>query len=177
MLTIKLDGPALDRLFQGMPEETRLEVANAVVQSFAERHLKPLANSEMLHELRRTIRDAIAAEVREAVGAVAAGKVFDVNRTVTLRDELKDAIRREVDNAVKAVMQDQLATWFSPRRVPPQVLLTAVEKLAEQHLAVALQRADIDAAISDEVERRVRTRLAPVADAIAAAAVREAPDA
>src|ERR1035437_10268974 len=98
-LTIQINNlEALERLIGG-DSEVEIEIRNSIIQKFAEKHLKPLANCEPITSTLKTITEVIKDQVIEKCSKEIAtfqqswhGGINDVK----LRPEIKSEIDRQV---------------------------------------------------------------------------------
>ena len=134
-LTIQINNlEALERLIGG-DSEVEVEIRNSVVQKFAEKHLKPVANSAAITStitdiktaITSTITDiktAIASEIRQQCEAqIATFKTDYYGRAteIKLRPEIKTEIDRQIktimDNTVQKAIQEAVGTWTNESEV------------------------------------------------------------
>ena len=97
---------ALERLI-GNDNKLEIEVRNSIVQKFAEKHLKSLANSPTIHTALNNINDAVTREVSTKLNKEVAtfkqdcfGRISDM--------KLNPDVQREIDNKVKSTSEEQI---------------------------------------------------------------------
>lgn len=111
-LTLQINSlEALERLIGG-DSKVEIELRNSVVQKFAEKHLKPLANSDAFDDVKRHIiieaEDLLAKEVGKFTKSWT-GKIENIKFKPEIQDKItsetyklvNEKIREAVDNAVK----------------------------------------------------------------------------
>lgn len=95
-LTLQINSlEALERLI-GNDNDTEIEIRNSVVQSFAKKHLKPLAEGVM-HRVGDDIKRAVNEQVTEHIGTY---KNSGWTNKLHLNDECKRLIQSEVESKV-----------------------------------------------------------------------------
>jgi hypothetical protein len=128
-LTIQINNKeALERLI-GNDTEVEIDIRNSVVQKFAEKHLKPLANSPAINGTLEAIKADIAKQTREKVEKeIATFKEGYYNSRATdivLRPEIKAEIERQVRNLTDKTIQDTvdeaLKTWLNDAELKKRI--------------------------------------------------------
>lgn len=102
----------------GGDNEIEIEIRGAIVQEFAKKHLKSLANSEPIaqaleatkNEITRTIADKCAADVatfKQTYG----GSVHDVKLKPFIVSEIDRIVRQNIDNQLRATVEKSIEFW------------------------------------------------------------------
>ena len=105
-LTLQLNSKeALERLIGG-DSQTEIDIRNSVVQKFAEKHLKAVANSDAMKTTLYQIQTAITQNVKEQCEReVATFKQHYVGSSIT-DIKLNSAVLTEIDTKVRALAYD-----------------------------------------------------------------------
>jgi hypothetical protein len=127
-LTIQINNrEALERLI-GNDTQVEIDIRNSVVQKFAERHLKALANSEPVTSTLRTISESIINYGKQKVDAEVATFKKDYYNNIT-EVKLNPAIHAEIDRQIKQKMdtfifdtvQTAVKTWSDEIKVDERI--------------------------------------------------------
>lgn len=127
-LTIQINNrEALERLIGG-DSEVEIDIRNSVVQKFAERHLKALANSEPVTSTLKTINESIVNYGKQKVDAEVATFKQDYYKNIT-EVKLNPAIHAEIDRQIKQKMdtfifdtvQAAVKTWSDEIKVDERI--------------------------------------------------------
>lgn len=162
-VTIQLDLKQLEALLNVQNPEVMIEVRQSILQAFAEKHIKGIANSgvgeeiqQMIHNLRRQLDNLVA---KEREGALTA--FFETNwRTgLKLKPEIREEIRKTVQEEVRAAIQAAVAEE-SKRLVP------AVQERFDMQVTRVKDQVDQEAGrqINAHVRSVVEKKLAAVLD-------------
>lgn len=127
-LTIQINNKeALERLI-GNDTEVEIDIRNSVVQKFAEKHLKPLANSPIITGTLDAIKTGITKQVTERVEAEIGAFKADYYGRVTelkLRPEIKAEIERQVrtltDKTIQDTVDEALKTWLNDAELKKRI--------------------------------------------------------
>lgn len=127
-LTIQINNlEALERLIGG-DSEVEIEIRNSVIQNFAEKHLKPLANSPAITSTLSSIKDAIQNEIKkqcEAQIATFTADYYGRTSDVKLRPEIKAEIDRQVrlmtDSTIQKSVEEATKTWADETRIKKSI--------------------------------------------------------
>jgi len=127
-LTIQINNlEALERLVGG-DNEVEIEIRNSVVQRFAEKYLKPLANSDAITNALATIKEDISKQVKEKCEKEIAsfktnyyGNVSDVKLNSSIRLEIESQVRNVVDTTVRNAVDEAIKTWSSDAELKTRV--------------------------------------------------------
>lgn len=103
VITLGID--ALERVLGG-DSEAAVEIRNTIVQQFASRHLKAIANSEVVRQVGATIEAAVVEAVQEEVGKKAPG----FGGKWTFKKEVKDALHEEVRLSISTKVREEVQT-------------------------------------------------------------------
>lgn len=79
MLRLHLNAAALERLLGG-DAEVEIRLRHQIVNEFARKHLKVIADSEAVREATKALRAVFDQEVRERIGQFVKGGVADLIR-------------------------------------------------------------------------------------------------
>jgi hypothetical protein len=127
-LTIQINNKeALERLI-GNDSEVEIDIRNSVVQKFAEKHLKPLANSPQITGTLNAIRDDISKQIKERVEKEIAtfkeswgGSISDIK----LRSEINTAISSQVriltDKKIQEAVDEALKFWLNDAELKKRI--------------------------------------------------------
>ena len=110
---------ALERLIGG-DSEVEIEIRGSVVQKFAERHLKAVANSDglkkQLDSLSSALSDKASQQMAEAIGVFKTD--FGRTQLVRLRPDVTDRINVMVQNAVSDMIREEVMKVISNTDIP-----------------------------------------------------------
>ena len=133
-VTIQLNSvEAIERLIGG-DGELEIAIRNNVVQKFAERHLKPLLNSDITRKFYREAEEGILALQQNAIEReIGKFKSSGYSRTFTPTPELRKAVDETIDTAIReyvrtavdaavAVWTDEKIAEVIKRRVDAHVI-------------------------------------------------------
>lgn len=117
-LTIQINNlEALERLIGGNTE-VEVEVRNAVVQKFTEKHLKALANESIIGKTLDAIKADISTQIKEKCEAQIAtfktnfyGSTTEIKLNPSIKSEIDSQVRNLVDSTVRTMVDDALKTW------------------------------------------------------------------
>lgn len=127
-LTIQINSlEALERLIGG-DSQVEVEVRNSVVQRFAEKHLKPLANSPAIKNTFDSIRNGITKDIQEKCEKEIAtfktnyyGTVTELQINPTIKAQLHSMVRSAVDEKIAKEVEEALKTWRSDSEVQKMI--------------------------------------------------------
>ncbi len=105
---------ALERLI-GNDNELEIEVRNNIVQDFAKKHLKSVANSGTIQNAVRfietTLQAEIKAETERQIGVIKDPHSYNsYNRKVILNDHLDRAVKAKASAEVSTLVEDAVKT-------------------------------------------------------------------
>jgi hypothetical protein len=114
-LTIQINNlEALERLIGGQ-SDVEIEIRNSVVQKFAEKHLKPLANCPEITSTLSAIKDNIAKQVKEKCEKDIAtfqtswgGSITDVKLNPNINAEIERRVRVLTDEAIRKAVDESV---------------------------------------------------------------------
>ena len=117
-LTIQINSlEALERLIGG-DSQVEIEVRNSVVQKFAEKHLKPLANSDQIKTTLTQIQLDISRQIREKCEKEIAtfktscyGSVTDIKLNESIKGEIVRRVGETTDSIIRQHVDDAIKTW------------------------------------------------------------------
>lgn len=127
-LTIQINNlEALERLIGG-DSEVEVDIRNSVVQRFAEKHLKPLANG---HEISDTLT-AIMSDIRKQISEKCEKEIATFQTTwggsvhdIKLRPEIKAEIERQVrtltDEHIRKSVEEALKFWANETELKKRI--------------------------------------------------------
>ncbi len=106
-LTIQINNlEALERLIGG-DSEVEVEIRNSVIQNFAEKHLKPLANCDVVTSTMRKITENIQTQTTTRINAEIAtfkkdyyGNVSEIKLNPSVQTEMERQIRNKMDTFI-----------------------------------------------------------------------------
>lgn len=134
-LTIQINNlEALERLIGG-DSEVEVDIRNSVVQKFAEKHLKPLANSAPITSTLNAIKEEISRQIKDKCEKEIAtfkndwyGRISEVKLNQSIKSEIDSQVRNVVDTTVRNAVDEALKTWSNDAE-----LKTRVEKRFEYY--------------------------------------------
>lgn len=114
-LTIQINNlEALERLIGGQ-SEVEIDIRNSVVQKFAEKHLKPLANCPEITSTLAAIKDNIAKQVKEKCEKEVAtfqtswcGSLTDIKLHPSINAEIERRVRVLTDDAIRKAVDENI---------------------------------------------------------------------
>lgn len=98
-ITIKLDGPAIEKVLSCQGEETKLELQNTIVQEFTKKHLKGLINGDLVNEWRLEVKQEIIKDLNREV--VQSNGFYDLK----ISDKAKECLSNHVIHLVNTQLQ------------------------------------------------------------------------
>lgn len=127
-LTIQINNlQALERLIGG-DSQVEIEIRNSVVQKFAEKHLKPLANSDHLDAVFKTIKEAIMKEVQEKCEKEIAtfktewyGRISEVKINPSIKTEIDSQVRHVVDDTIRKTVDESIKFWANSSEIEKRI--------------------------------------------------------
>ena len=147
-LTIQINNlSALERLIGGN-SEVEIEVRNSVIQKFAEKHLKAMANCEPVTSTLKTIKESILGYVKQKVDTEIAtfkkdyyNNITEVKLNPAIHAELDRQIRSKMDTFVFETIQASVKKWSDEMKIDERI---------EKRVAYFT-----DGYIRDEVKKRI----------------------
>lgn len=147
-LTIQINNlSALERLIGGN-SEVEIEVRNSVIQKFAEKHLKSMANCEPVTSTLKTIKESILGYVKQKVDTEIAtfkkdyyNNITEVKLNPAIHAELDRQIRSKMDTFVFETIQASVKKWSDEMKIDERI---------EKRVAYFT-----DEYIRDEVKKRI----------------------
>ena len=147
-LTIQINNlSALERLIGGN-SEVEIEVRNSVIQKFAEKHLKAMANCEPVTSTLKTIKESILGYVKQKVDTEIAtfkkdyyNNITEVKLNPAIHAELDRQIRSKMDTFVFETIQASVKKWSDEMKIDERI---------EKRVAYFT-----DEYIRDEVKKRI----------------------
>ena len=127
-VTIQINNrEALERLI-GNDNALEIDIRNSVVQKFAERHLKPLANCEPITSALKKIKDSIDAYVVQQVESQIAtfkkdyyNNISEIKLKPALQAEIDRQIRIKTDTFVFDAVQAAVKKWEDEMKVDERI--------------------------------------------------------
>jgi len=127
-LTIQINSlEALERLIGG-DAQVEVEVRNSVVQKFAEKHLKPLANCEPITATLNAIKAEILKIVQEKCEKDIAtfkndwyGRISDVKLRSEIKSEIDSQVRNVVDDTIRKAVDEAIKFWANNAELEKRV--------------------------------------------------------
>lgn len=127
-LTIQINNlEALERLIGGNTE-VEIEVRNSVVQKFAEKHLKPLANSPVMTDTFVNLKNEILKTIQEKCDKEIAtfkndwyGRVSEVKLHPNIKQEVDSQVRNIVDETIRKAVDESLQFWANSAELEKRV--------------------------------------------------------
>jgi queuine/archaeosine tRNA-ribosyltransferase len=140
-LTLQINNlEALERLIGG-DSQIEIDIRNSVVQKFAEKHLKPLANSPLIedtvHKLNKEITAQISDQCAKSIASFkkySDGSLYDVK----LHPEIKTNINREIESKIYEKVSELVTIAISESNLDSIVQRT-VERVTENHVKQLLR--------------------------------------
>jgi hypothetical protein len=136
-VVINLGYETLERLIGG-DDEAAIQIRQTIVQQFANRHLKAVANSETV----RQVGAAIEAAVVEAVQAQVGKKAPGYGGKLTFNPEIKAAIHEEVRNPIATKVREEVlaAVEGALEKIRPEIA-DRVNKAVDREIAAQVRAA------------------------------------
>ncbi len=112
-LTLQINSKeALERLIGG-DTETEIEIRNSVVHNFAEKHLKPIANSAPITEAIRQIKEHAKKYTEEACAKEIATFKSSYSSSsylydIKLHPEIENSIRNKIQNGINELINKKV---------------------------------------------------------------------
>lgn len=114
-LTIQINNlEALERLIGG-DSQVEIDIRNSVVQRFAEKHLKPLANSDFIKNTLSSIKEQIYAEVKNKVEKEIAtfktsylGGITDIKLHPSIKQEIESQVKNTTNDTIRKAVDDTI---------------------------------------------------------------------
>lgn len=132
--------------------EATLQLRQGIVETFAERHLKSVANSEAmkkrLDELKRHVSAEMDDQIAKQIGKVRYG--YGSSGGMTLADSFKDEIKKHVDQMARQAMID-LVVFVQEKG---EEILNQYKSEVDARVAARVDKA-IETHIQNEVARRL----------------------
>lgn len=127
-LTIQINNlEALERLIGGN-SEVEIEVRNSVVQRFAEKHLKPLANSEAIQNTFSSIKKELNEKVEKSINDQICsfkqewyGKPTITGVKPEVQAEINRKVRDYFDKIVHEAIQKAIDEWSKDAKVDERI--------------------------------------------------------
>jgi len=139
-LTLQINSlEALERLI-GDDTQTSVDIRNSVVQKFAEKHLKALANSDTINkfcnELRATIQQDMMNQANSQIGTIKAdwaGRVEKVTLHSAVKAEVDSLVRGHVDELIRKSVEEAIKFWANDAEIEKRVQ-KRMEYFAEERI-------------------------------------------
>lgn len=141
---------ALERLI-GNDNELEIQLRNAVVQEFTTKHLKAVANEELLKNASKAIIEEIKLEFFEIVNK------GTYNEKVYLKDKFKEEFRDEIKRAYRQSMTEFVYEELGEQNTKEKVK-TAVEH-ATNDIIYRLTPEILERRVENAVNQRLKERL------------------
>jgi hypothetical protein len=114
-LTLQINNlEALERLIGGQ-SDVEIEIRNSVVQKFAEKHLKPLANAPEITSTLAAIKDDISKQIKAKCEKEIAtfqtswgGSITDIKLNPKVNEELERRVRVLTDDAIRKAVDESI---------------------------------------------------------------------
>ena len=127
-LTIQINNlEALERLIGG-DSEVEVDIRNSVVQKFAEKHLKPLANAPEIGEVLSAIKGEITKQIKEKCEKDIAtfqtswgGSVHDIKLRPEIKAEIDRQVRSLTDKQVQEAVDEALKFWLNEAELKKRI--------------------------------------------------------
>lgn len=127
-LTLQINNlEALERLIGGN-SEIEIDIRNSVVQKFAEKHLKPLANSDTvtkaLTQLKESINKQICDQCAKDIAKFKiswAGQITDVVLNPSIKSEIDSQVRTIVDNTIRKDVDAAIKFWANDKEIKDKI--------------------------------------------------------
>jgi len=144
-LTIQINNlEALERLIGG-DSEVEVDIRNSVVQKFAEKHLKPLANTPEVSDTLTRIREDISKQIRDRCEKEVAtfktswgGSITDVKLASPILLELNSQVRNVVDETVRKAVDEALKLWANDAELKKRIK-QRFEYYTKEHINVEIK--------------------------------------
>jgi hypothetical protein len=127
-LTIQINNlEALERLIGG-DSEVEIEIRNSVVQNFAEKHLKPLANSASITSTLSDIKKDILKLIKEKCEKDIAtfhttwcGSTSEIKLSPAIQSEIDCQVRNIVDEKIRNITDEAIKFWSSETEIKKRI--------------------------------------------------------
>lgn len=127
-LTIQINSlEALERLIGG-DSETEVEVRNSVIQKFADKHLKALANTDEITQTLDKIQRDISKEVSIRCSREIAsfkkdgwGKITSVKLIDKVEREISSQVRISADTAIQKAVDEAVKVWANDNEIKKRI--------------------------------------------------------
>jgi len=127
-LTLQINNlEALERLIGG-DSQVEIEIRNSVVQKFAEKYLKPLANSDPITKTLAQIRAEIDRQVCEQCAKEIAkfeksygGSITNVKLHANIKAEIDSQVRNVVDTTVRNNVDEAIKFWANDKELKERI--------------------------------------------------------
>lgn len=127
-LTIQINNlEALERLVGG-DSQVEIDIRNSVVQKFAEKHLKPLANTTEITTVLTRIKEDISRQIRERCENEIAtfktswgGSITDVKLNPAIQQEIDRQVRVHTDDSIRKKVEESLAFWANDAELKKRI--------------------------------------------------------
>ena len=114
---------ALERLIGG-DTELEIEVRNSVIQKFAEKHLKPLANSSAFKKIEDQLRKDAADQLSGDIATFKRdwqGYVSDIKLRPEIKDEMSRQVRTMIDDKIREAVTEAVTFWANEKEVEDRI--------------------------------------------------------
>lgn len=145
-LTLQINNlEALERLIGG-DSEVEVEIRNSVVQKFADKHLKALANSDMItkfcNSLGATIQKDLHEQANNQIGTIKTnwvGAVEKVTLHPSCKSEIESLVRTQVDDMIRKSVEDAIKFWANDAEIEKRVE-KRMEYFAEERIKTEVKQ-------------------------------------
>jgi hypothetical protein len=132
---------ALERLI-GNDTQLETEIRNNVVQDFAAKHLKAVANSPAVTNAISTMSAALKEQTQKKLTSEIAtfteswsGHISNVKFVPAVQSELERLVRLKIDSEIARAVESAMTTWATDaNRTIEQIVEKRVAYLTEQHI-------------------------------------------
>ena len=127
-LTLQINNlEALERLIGG-DSEVEIEIRTSVVQKFADKHLKALANTPEISDTLRQIKDEICRIAKEKCEKDIAtfktswqGSLTDVKLHPQIKTEIDTQVRNVVDDTIRKSVDESIKFWANDAEIKKRI--------------------------------------------------------
>jgi hypothetical protein len=145
-LTIQINSlEALERLIGG-DSQVEIEIRNSVVQNFADKHLKPLANTPEIEGTLVGIKQEIAKTIREKCEQEIAsfktswqGSVCEVKLRPEIKAEIDRQVRTVTDDTIRKAVEEAIKFWANDAELEKRIA-NRFEYYTTEHINTEIKR-------------------------------------
>lgn len=127
-LTLQINSlEALERLIGG-DTQVEIDIRNSVVQKFADKHLKAVANSDAVRKTMEGIQAAVQKQIADRLEQGIAtfkstygGSVYDVKLHPEIVTVIESKVRNTIDQSVQRAVQSAIDNWTGATQLEERI--------------------------------------------------------